>query len=51
MREDVFETHSYEETYELARKLGEESEAGAVYALDGDLGAGPGGADRGLPAV
>ncbi len=34
------ETYSPKETYELGRKIGEQAERGAVFALSGDLGAG-----------
>lgn len=36
----LYITKSAEETYALGRKLGEQSQAGDVYALTGDLGAG-----------
>ena len=37
---ETFETSSAEETYEIGRKFGSLAEAGSVFALDGDLGAG-----------
>lgn len=36
----VFESFSPEQTFEYAKKLGAESEAGMVYTLTGDLGVG-----------
>ncbi|MCR5742464.1 MAG: tRNA (adenosine(37)-N6)-threonylcarbamoyltransferase complex ATPase subunit type 1 TsaE [Lachnospiraceae bacterium] len=36
----VFETFSPDETYELARRIGEKAAAGQVYLLNGDLGVG-----------
>lgn len=36
----VYETSSEEETYEIGRKFGEGAQAGSVFALEGDLGAG-----------
>lgn len=36
----IYETNSPEETYALAKKLGEESSPGTVYTLTGDLGVG-----------
>ena len=36
----VFETNSYEETYELAKKLAGKAAAGDIYLLYGDLGTG-----------
>lgn len=36
----IYETHSAEETKELGRKIAEQAEAGSVYALTGELGAG-----------
>lgn len=35
-----FETYSYEETFELGKKLGSECKAGDVFTLIGDLGVG-----------
>ena len=35
-----FETFSPEETYELAKSLGEQAKPGMIYCLQGDLGAG-----------
>ena len=40
MKEIIYETFSPEETRELGRKIGAESEPGAVYTLVGDLGVG-----------
>jgi len=37
---EIFESFSAEDTFEYARKLGEETEAGTVYTLTGDLGVG-----------
>ena len=36
----TYETNSPEETYALARRLGEEAQPGTVYTLTGDLGVG-----------
>ena len=36
----VYETHSPEETFALARQLGEQAGPGTVYTLTGDLGVG-----------
>ncbi len=36
----TIETDSAGETYEIARKIGEEAPCGAIFALKGDLGAG-----------
>ena len=36
----VYETNSPEETFALARQLGEQAGAGTVYTLTGDLGVG-----------
>ncbi|MBO7355306.1 MAG: tRNA (adenosine(37)-N6)-threonylcarbamoyltransferase complex ATPase subunit type 1 TsaE [Lachnospiraceae bacterium] len=36
----VYETSSEEETYEIGRRFGEGAQAGSVFALEGDLGAG-----------
>lgn len=36
----VYETNSPEETYALARRLGEQAQPGTVYTLTGDLGVG-----------
>ncbi len=36
----IKESHSPEETYEFAKRLGQESRSGEVYTLTGDLGAG-----------
>ena len=40
MNEIIYETFSTEETRALGKKIGAESEAGAVYTLVGDLGVG-----------
>ena len=40
MNEIIYETFSAEETRALGKKIGTESEAGAVYTLVGDLGVG-----------
>ena len=37
---EVYESYSAEETFEYARKLGENVEEGTVYTLTGDLGVG-----------
>jgi len=37
---EIIESFSAEDTFEYARKLGEETEAGTVYTLTGDLGVG-----------
>ena len=36
----LFESYSREDTFEYAKKLGENSKAGQVYCLSGDLGVG-----------
>lgn len=36
----LWETHSWKETFELGRSLGAKARAGDVYCLDGDLGTG-----------
>ena len=36
----IYETNSPEETFDLARRLGEEAQPGTVYTLTGDLGVG-----------
>ena len=36
----VYETNSPEETFELARQLGQQARPGTVYTLTGDLGVG-----------
>ena len=36
----IYDTSSEEETYELGREFGAEAQAGSVFALEGDLGAG-----------
>lgn len=36
----VYETNSPEETFALARQLGEQAQSGTVYTLTGDLGVG-----------
>lgn len=36
----VYETNSPEETFDLARQLGEQAKPGTVYTLTGDLGVG-----------
>ncbi len=38
--EEVFETHSAQETADFARKLAKQACPGEVYCLDGDLGTG-----------
>ena len=40
MNQIIYETFSAEETHALGKKIGQESEAGAVYTLVGDLGVG-----------
>lgn len=37
---NVWETHTWEETFELGRSLGMKARAGEVYCLDGELGTG-----------
>ena len=37
---DIYETASEQETYELGKEFGSRAQAGSVYALEGDLGAG-----------
>ena len=37
---EKYETFSSDETFELGVKFGEKAEAGSVYSLAGDLGAG-----------
>lgn len=37
---EVFESNRSEETFNLAKRLGESAKAGEVYCLDGDLGTG-----------
>ena len=36
----IFETNSPQETFDLAKRLGETAQAGTVYTLSGDLGVG-----------
>lgn len=36
----IFESHSEAETFRFAEQLAKEAKAGAIYCLDGDLGAG-----------
>ena len=36
----IFETNSLQETFDLAKRLGETAQAGTVYTLSGDLGVG-----------
>jgi tRNA threonylcarbamoyladenosine biosynthesis protein TsaE len=36
----IIETNSEQETFELGRTIGKKAEAGAIYALEGDLGVG-----------
>lgn len=36
----VYETYSPEETFELGKKIGSESQPGTIICLDGDLGVG-----------
>ena len=40
MSTKIYETFRPEETFALGRTLGEQAQAGTVYCLDGDLGAG-----------
>ena len=40
MSTKIYETFRPEETFALGRTLGEQEQAGTVYCLDGDLGAG-----------
>lgn len=40
MEEKITETHSPEETFALARGIGEKAKQGEVFVLTGDLGAG-----------
>ena len=44
----VYETNSPEETFALARQLGEQAGPGTVYTLTGDLGVGKTGFAQGL---
>ena len=37
---EILETFSWEETYEVGKRIGEESKAGQLYTLIGDLGVG-----------
>ncbi|SFB21492.1 tRNA threonylcarbamoyladenosine biosynthesis protein TsaE [Acetitomaculum ruminis DSM 5522] len=37
---NIIETNSYEETFELGRKMGQEAKPGCVICLNGDLGCG-----------
>lgn len=36
----IFESFCERDTFELGRKMGEQSECGQIYLLDGDLGVG-----------
>ena len=36
----IYETNSAQETFDLAKKLGEQARSGIVYTLNGDLGVG-----------
>lgn len=36
----IYETNSWQETFDLGKKLGSEAKAGQVYCLNGDLGVG-----------
>lgn len=36
----IFETNSVQETFDLAKRLGEQAKPGALYTLSGDLGVG-----------
>ena len=38
--QQITETYSPEETFALAKRMGEKAEGGEVYCLDGDLGVG-----------
>lgn len=40
MEEKIIETHSPEETFSFARRIGEKAQQGEVFVLTGDLGAG-----------
>lgn len=40
MEEKIIETHSPEETFFFARRIGEKAQQGEVFVLTGDLGAG-----------
>ena len=40
MTEEIIESNSYEETFELGRRLGEKAEKRQIFALCGDLGCG-----------
>ena len=40
MTEGIFTTHAPDETFELARRIGEKLKGGEVFLLEGDLGAG-----------
>ena len=36
----IYDSYSFEETFELGKRIGKESKAGSVYTLVGDLGVG-----------
>lgn len=36
----IFESYSEKDTFDFARRLGEESQKGSIYAITGDLGVG-----------
>lgn len=36
----IFDSNSFEETFELGKRIGAEAEAGSIYTLVGDLGVG-----------
>lgn len=40
MREEIFESFSPEDTFQLGRRIGEEAAIGTVFTLIGDLGVG-----------
>lgn len=40
MQEKILQTHSPQETFALGQKIGENAQAGSVFCLTGDLGAG-----------
>lgn len=36
----IYDSYSFEETFELGKRIGKESKAGSIYTLVGDLGVG-----------
>ena len=49
-KEEVFESLTHQDTFELGRKIGERAVAGTVYTLVGDLGVGKTVFTKGLAA-